>query len=124
MGHHRKELSKTMRALKGIVIGMAILIVIGLGGVGYGIYKNASSLGKKSSTASPENSTSKIIEAWPQDLSISLPPGCFIQEVETEDNRMYVIISGTSQDGKAVCSRVIVVNPASGKRLGTLKVVP
>ena len=113
-----------MRALKGIVIGMGVLIVIGLGGVGYGIYKNASSLGKKSPAASSESSISKATESWSQALAVSLPPGCIVKDVKTGDGRMYVIIAGTSQEGKAVCSRVIVVDPASGKRLGTLKVIP
>jgi hypothetical protein len=113
-----------MRALKGIVIGMAVLIVIGLGGVGYGIYKNASSLGKKNPAASPKSTLSMATGVWSQDLAVSLPPGCIVKDVKTGDGRMYVIISGTSQEGKAVCSRVIVVDPASGRRLGTLKVVP
>lgn len=113
-----------MRALKGIVIGMAVLIVVGLGAVGYGIYKNASSLGKKTPAATPKMFASKAVGAWSQDLTISLPSGCVIQDIETGNGRMYVIISGTFQEGKAACSRVIVVDPNSGQRLGTLKVIP
>ncbi len=55
---------------------------------------------------------------------VSLPPGCVINNIRTGDNQIYVIISGMSQKSKIVCSRVVVVDTASGKRLGTIKVAP
>ena len=113
-----------MRALKGIVIGMGILIVVGLGAVGYGIYKNASALGDKTTPVPSHSPSSQISEAWKQDLLVSLPPGCVVGEIETGGNRIYVIISGTPQEGQTVCSRVIVVDSVSGQRIGIIKVVP
>ena len=113
-----------MRALKGIVIGMGILIVIGIAAVGYGIYKNATSLSKKTTPAPSLSPSSEILTAWKHDLMVTLPPGCVISNIKTGGNRIYVIISGTPQEGQTVCSRVIVVDSASGKQLGTIKVVP
>jgi hypothetical protein len=113
-----------MRALKVLVIGMGILIVIGVGAVGYGLYTKSSSLVKKTMSVPSLSPSSKISKAWGQDLMVSLPLGCVIEKIKTGSNRIYVIISGTPREGQTVCSRVVVVDSLSGQRLGTIKVVP
>ena len=113
-----------MRALKAIVIVMGIMIVIGLGAVGYGIFKNVTSLGKKSEVGLAEHSSSAVSYKWEQDLILALPLGCIIGKINTNSNQIYVTISGTSQKGRSVCSRVIIVDATSGQRLGTIKAIP
>jgi hypothetical protein len=113
-----------MRVLKAIVVGMGILIVIGIGAVGYGIYKNATALGKKKTPVPLLSPSSNISRIWEQDLMVSLPTGCIISNIKAGNNHIYVIISGTPREGQTVCGRVVVVDSASGKRLGMIKVAP
>ena len=125
-----------MRALKGLVVGLTILIVVAMTVIAYGLYRKSDepdfkffSLGGKE-TAAVANQPAALPSPTPAmggaptnafgDVLLSLPEGCTIASVSGDGARIFLKIgpAGTT------CERVIVVNAASGALLGTLKVSP
>ncbi|MBL6932119.1 MAG: hypothetical protein ISR45_04155 [Rhodospirillales bacterium] len=128
-----------MQALKGLVAGMAILIVIAMSTIAYGLYRKSDdpdfkffSLGgdKAPQTATqppalPVPATQNVTTpgAAPKafgDVMLSLPPGCTISAVSGDGVRIFMKIGPAGPD----CERVIVVDAANGSLLGTLMVSP
>ncbi len=133
-----------MQALKGLVAGMAILIVIAMSTIAYGLYRKADdpdfkffSLGGDeaaqvatqpptvpapvSSAAMP--ATASIASSAPAprafgEVMLSLPPGCAISAVSGDGIRIFMKIGPAGPE----CERVLVVDAANGSLLGTLKV--
>lgn len=106
-----------MHLMKSIVIGLAVLIFLGLGLLGYGFVQKANNpdwrLFSPSSSAAP--ATGKAFG----DLNLDLPAGCVIARVRPDGNRAYLTI-GPGGD----CNRVIVVDTIRGRVLGTFKAHP
>lgn len=104
-----------MQALKALVIGMGILIVLAVFLLGYGLYKRTVEpdwklFGPQSATESgPSN-----IQVF-GDVSLGLADGCRISSVHADGPRAFVMI-GPSND----CAEVIVLDIQSGKILGRL----
>ncbi len=92
-----------MQALKALVIGMGILIVIGLGFVAYGLVSRASKLAPA--------------EADLGDISLDLPVGCAIAEARAEAGRLIVRAEGPGERG---CQQILVIDLESGKILGRI----
>ena len=86
-----------MKALKGVVIGMGILILLGLGVVVAAIVGEVNG-----SRESPEKRT----------VSLDLPAGCRIAGMRAVDDRLALRVTGP--DG-AACPALLVFDPASGK---------
>ncbi len=101
------------QALKALVIGMGILIIIGMALLGYGIYQKTQELvteeGKPAQSAKPSFGQAKI----------TIPQGCRIVDMKPAGNRLYVR-TGPDQS----CSRIYVVDVTTGKTLGTLVASP
>ncbi|MEX2450782.1 MAG: hypothetical protein WD407_08010 [Rhodospirillales bacterium] len=119
---------KMVQVLKALVIGMGILIVIGMGVLGYGLYKQAQELdagGARSSSVSPSVSSSAPSSGGGEDKTgfgeavLPIPAGCEIAEVKPDGDRLYVIIGPAPS-----CARIVIVDPKSGKIMGTLKAAP
>lgn len=120
---------KMVQVLKALVIGMGILIVIGMGVLGYGLYKQARELdagGARSSSVSPSASSSASSSGGGGkgatgfgEAVLPIPAGCEIAEVKPDGDRLYVIIGPAPS-----CARIVIVDPKSGKIMGTLKAAP
>ncbi len=128
-----------MQALKGLVAGLGVLIVIAMTTIGYGLYRKADdpdfkffSLGgetKSQETDQPPAlpTPSSVNTATPNmkpmafgDVMLSLPKGCVISNVSGDGTRIFLKIGPSGP----ACERVLVVDAANGSLLGTLKVAP
>ena len=125
-----------MQALKGLVVGLTILIVVAMTVIAYGLYRKSDepdfkffSLGGKEAPAAANQpavlpSPATAMAGAPTnafgDVLLSLPEGCTIASVSGDGARIFLKIGPAG----AACERVIVVNAASGALLGTLKVSP
>jgi hypothetical protein len=128
-----------MQALKGLVAGMAILIVIAMSTIAYGLYRKSDdpdfkffSLGGDETAqttsqppAVPVPATTGVAtaSAIPRafgEVMLALPQGCSISAVSGDGARIFLKIGPSGPN----CERVIVVDAANGSLLGTLKVAP
>lgn len=126
-----------MQALKGLVAGLAILIVIAMTTIAYGLYRKSDdpdfkffSLGgdepaqtAQAPSALPAPASSAVPSAAPRafgDAVLSLPEGCTIAAVTGDGSRIFLKIGPAGQ----ACERVLVVDAANGSLLGTLKTAP
>lgn len=115
-----------MQALKGFVIGMALLIVVAMTALGYGMYRKAADPGFSFIPGEPAEAPAETPAAAPAaavkpfgDLIVSIPPGCTIAGMVAEGNRLYLRLG---PDG--ACTRVIAVDTVTGTVLGTVTAAP
>ena len=128
-----------MQALKGLVAGLAILIVTAMAVIAYGLYRKSDDPGFKFFSLSDEQpaltstqppivpSLSSGTPAPPAitpkafgEVMLSMPKGCVISAVSGDGIRIFLTIGPTGPD----CERVLVVDSANGSLLGTLKAAP
>lgn len=99
-----------MNALKGLVAGMGVLIVIGIGLVGYGLMH-----GK----AKPELRPAAIAATGTQiEAALPLPHGAKLEQVAATGDRLILRLSGPEGD------KLLVVDPNTGKLVTTISLVP
>ena len=114
-----------MQALKGLVVGLGILIVIGFMMVIYGFYTGFANPGlKMTSDPSEQAGTPAADPATAQarnfgETRISLPEGCTLVEMRPDGDRLYLRTGPTG-----LCEQIIVVDPGNGEVLGTFVVKP
>jgi hypothetical protein len=117
-----------MQALKGLVVGLTILIVFAISVIAYGLYRKATDPDFKFFSLAGEPGTEA---AQPAALAnpggppkafgeavLSLAKGCAIADVSGDGARIFLKIGPAG----GTCERVIIVNANSGALLGTLKV--
>lgn len=125
-----------MQALKALVIGLGLTIVLVVGVLVWGLFKKADDPEFKMFTFSSDEVTTAtkstpattttarppaptgITPSWGT-VSLNLPMGCAIQDATTDLGRLYV---RTGPTGTPVprCSRITVLDPATGRILGTV----
>lgn len=103
-----------MRVIKGVVIGLAVLIVMALGAVVWAIINLNEPADNRSSAISDEERTREIAET----LSLGLPAGCEIADMELNGRRLAVRTTGPS--GANDCARIYVVDLSSGAVITTV----
>lgn len=92
-----------MRALKALVIGMGILIVIGMGLVVYGMIRQAENLSSRQTFG---------------EASISIPPGCTVAETSSGDRGLLILrLQGAADDN---CQQVLVFDILRGELRGRI----
>ena len=146
---HDGRVGQTMRALKGLVIGMGVLIVIGLVVVVVALIERADGLdvgAPAQSAASPAQGASPAQSATSPaqsaasparsaaspaqgaattekhafgDVAVTLPPGAKVVATTTDAGRLIVHLR--LADGTA---RVLVLDLATGKPLGAIRLAP
>jgi len=93
-----------MAAIKGLVFGMAGLIVIGMGLVAWGMLRQADSLGKRG-------------EGFGQ-VSLAIPAGCRLAEASAGPRDLMLLrLDGPVEQG---CRRVLLVEAETGSLYGQL----
>ncbi len=114
-----------MQAIKGLVVGLGILIVIGIMLLVYGFYTNFSKTDFKEMVKIGEEEPAPAAEpVAPRsenfgETRISLPDGCTLVEMRPEGDRLYLRTGPTG-----LCERIVVVDPGSGEVVGTFVVKP
>jgi hypothetical protein len=100
-----------MRVIKAVVIGLAVLIVIALGAVVWAIFNLNKPADNRPSAISDAARTSEIAET----LSLGLPAGCEIADMELNGRRLAVRTIGLGD-----CVRIYIVDLTSGKVITTV----
>lgn len=92
-----------MRAVKALVIGMGILIIVGLGLVVYGVVRQADNLISRDTFG---------------EVTIPLPAGCTLAEASADDRGLVVLrLQGKADDG---CRQVLLFDSRSGEMRGRI----
>lgn len=115
-----------MKALKALVIGMGLLIVAGLGGLGWGLYRNthraapvAAPVAALPSVPVPaEPLASATAEHGFFTVDVPVPEGARLEQVGEAGGRLVLRLSGGEGD------RLVLIDPASGRVTGTVTLVP
>ncbi len=105
-----------MRALKALVIGMGILILIGFAAVVVAVIQRAGDSGGADPAAVRSGATAQRAFG---DVRVSLPPGAQVIGTSTDAGRLIVHLRLAG--GQA---RVLVIDLATGKRLGVIELAP
>jgi hypothetical protein len=118
-----------MQALKLVVVGLGVLIVISIGLLGWGFYsKLKRSEGAGDATpaqvAPPlADSGSAPGQAMPPaafgEVRVALPPGCTAVEMQPHAGKLYVRIGPAGP-----CERILVIDGTSGRLLGSIVLAP
>lgn len=107
-----------VRALKAIVIGLGILIVLALVMLAYGFYKKSSDPNWKpfgNTTTERAAETTGPSSMGFDDITLNLAAGCRIMDVTPEDNLAYLRIGPDS-----ACEAIIVINIDKGSVIGRI----
>lgn len=109
-----------MRALKALVTIMAVIIVVGVGAVIWGIVRQAGKLTEPPETSPPLQGAPIVGEErttpWPT-LALGQPPGTKIATV-TSAGDLVVLHLFTETPGND--DRLMVIDPGTGTLLGTI----
>jgi hypothetical protein len=113
-----------MGALKSLVVGLGVLIVIATGALTWGLYRTATNPETRIFTETPSDGTTAAAAAGAPatpfgDIRVPLPAGCSIAEMRPQGARLYLRIGPTG-----ACERVIVIDTATGTVLGTVRGTP
>ena len=93
-----------MRAIKSLVAFMGVLIIIGLGVLGYGLMNQSGKLGKAQSGSTFGAEV------------ISLPAGSSVADTYVVGHQLVLRVTGAGND------RYLVLDPASGKVTGSFQI--
>lgn len=114
-----------MRLLKAFVIGMAVLTVVGVGVLIWGLVHQWNKAGERPSVASatpiaaPRSEPSAAsTPAEPFAASIAAPSGMRLDQMAATADRVLLRFAGPAGE------RILVVDPKSGQVTGTLSVIP
>ncbi len=122
-----------MKALKVLVIGMGTLIVVGLGLLGYGLYRNTHRLSVPAASNAPAvTAPSAPVSAGagrPAALAgpvgesyfsteLPVPAGSRFEQMTTAGDRIVLRFTGADGD------RLLVVDPHNGQIAGTVTLLP
>lgn len=100
-----------MKALKALVIGMGMLIVVGLALVGFGLYRN---------TVHPAPAKGVGAEAGGPYFSLEVPvaSGSHLEQMAVAGDRVILRFSGAEGE------RILVLDPQTGHVTGTVSLIP
>ena len=108
-----------VKALKVLVIVMAVIIAAGLAALGYGIYQKAKELDLDPKKSTPQSHFSE--------KTLPIPPSCQIAGMKPDGDRLYVRLhsaqSSTQSPGHK-CTTILIIDTTTGKAIGSLKAAP
>ena len=121
-----------MQALKALVAGMGILIIVAAGVIGWGLYRKATDPQFSFFDSASEARTPVPAGVGPGDTAppaaavlsaaarpfgaadLGLAAGCTIADIRPDGKRLYVLV-----DPAAGCPRIVAVDADTGRVLGT-----
>ncbi len=108
-----------MQALKGLVVGLGLLIVVAMAALAYGLYYKASHPDFTLFGAAPDKAPSGPVPFGT--VGVTVPEGCVIAAAEAAEGRLILRLGAAAGGQAAACQRVLVVDLASGAVLGTVE---
>ena len=106
--------------LKGAVIGMAVLIAIGMGLLVYGVVTKTGPKKPADAGTEPRPPVSHPPKAFGT-AHVAVPVDFRVEELAPDGERLYLLIGPSDTPA---CDMTIVVDPATGRTLGTLRFRP
>ncbi|MGE3477804.1 MAG: hypothetical protein AB7H70_18540 [Rhodospirillaceae bacterium] len=110
-----------MAMLKGLIIFMGVLIVIGVGVIGVTIFNRMNKPKVELSETAPAAASAPVASV-PRAFGgavLNVGAGCEIAETRADAGRLIV-----RTDGPGACRRIHILDLATGASLGTLDVLP
>lgn len=104
-----------MRAIKGLVVFLGVLLLAGLGLLGYGLYSKAPVKGTPS--AAPGTTAAAPVADFGQ-LAVPVPAGSRIEQMMVAGERVVLRLSGGGPE------RILVLDPGQGKVAGGFVLTP
>ncbi|MGE5547332.1 MAG: hypothetical protein ACM33T_10570 [Solirubrobacterales bacterium] len=101
-----------MKALKALVLVMGLLLVAGLGLLGYGLTKQSG----KGRVGGPVAATSAATEFGA--VGVPVPPGSRVEQALVAGERVVLRLTGAGAE------RFVVLDPAGGRVAGTFVLTP
>ncbi|MGM0560371.1 MAG: hypothetical protein ACQETX_04795 [Pseudomonadota bacterium] len=103
-----------MHALKALVIGMGLLIIVGMGLVVWGFARQATQMTEKSEEAGP--SESSYFET-----RVNLPDGCEVENLKSDgQGGLLLLLKGQAQ-ARAECDQIILLDAGNGEVRGRIE---
>ncbi|MBT3359127.1 MAG: hypothetical protein HN403_05815 [Rhodospirillales bacterium] len=104
-----------MQALKSLVIGMGLLIVVGMVLLVYGLIQRSSDP-EFSFFGLKDDPTETAEPGKPfGDITVKLAEGCRVEDMRPDDGTLFVRVGPAGS-----CARIIAIDLASGKTLGNV----
>lgn len=103
-------------ALRALVIGLAVLILIVFAAVVYGIVGLANPDGNGEVSAEAKGGA----VAGLRDRSLDLPEGCEVRSAQSDGNRLTIVTDGPA-GLRATCMRVWVIDLTTGETLAEIR---
>jgi hypothetical protein len=107
------------KALVGIVVGFAAVIIIGVVLVGYGVLRNASDFGLMLQEPMPAATAKSPAAKLAEDVAVRLEKGAQLVDWQATDTRLILHVRTASGE-----HRMILVDLATGAVLGRITVAP
>ncbi len=104
-----------MKAIKGLVVFLGVLLLAGLGLLGYGLYSKAPGKGTPSAAS---GSTAPASVAEFGQLAVPIPAGYRIEQMLVVGERVVLRLSGGGPE------RILVLDPSLGKVAGGFALTP
>ncbi|TVR99652.1 MAG: hypothetical protein EA406_02925 [Rhodospirillales bacterium] len=101
-----------MQAIKAVVIGLGVLIVISFALLVYGFYTRL--------TDPDFRVTRTDGPAGPPETAVGVPEGCAVIEMQADEDRLYLRLDGDD----AACRRILVIDAGRGRHLRTVTLEP
>jgi len=123
------RLTGKMRALKGLVAGLGLMIVIVMAVIVYGLYRKSSDPDFRFFAFGGEPPVPAAVSQPPAagtglksfgEVMVSLPDGCSIAGVTGDGKRLFLKIGPAGPK----CERVVILDAVSGAILGNIKAAP
>lgn len=108
-----------MKALKSLVLFLGVLLVTGLGLLGYGLYSKAHLKGgaAASAGAAPTTAVAAVVAEFGT-VQVPVPAGARVEQMVTAGERVVLRLSGPAGE------RVLVLDPGQGKVAGAFALTP
>jgi hypothetical protein len=106
-----------MKALKGLVAFLGLLLVIGLGVLGYGLYTKAHVKGTGAGVVAATRSALVLPDEFGT-IPVPLPAGSRIEQMSAVGERVVLRLSGGGPE------RLLVIDPVHGKVVGLFVLSP
>lgn len=101
-----------MKAIKALVLFLGLLLVAGLGLLGYGLFA------KKAPKAGASHISGGIVASEFGTMSVPVPAGSRIEQITSAGERIVVRLSGPGPE------RLLVIDPAQGRVSGSFVLTP
>lgn len=103
-----------MRAIKALVIGMGVVLLIGIGLLGYGLYKTAA----KPASSTPAQAASGPMAVSFGRVTVAVAPGAQVVEMREAGGRLVLLLD------EAGGRRIVVLDPVAGTEIGSFVLSP